>query len=36
MRNCHVQSIANHMEEISGTLLYIYRNCYMLVIDPSG
>jgi len=25
-----------HMEEITGTLLYIYRNCSMLGIDPSG
>ena len=25
-----------HMEEITGTLLYIYRNCFMLGIEPSG
>ena len=25
-----------HMEEITGTLLYIYRNCFILEIDPSG
>ena len=24
------------MEELIGTLLYIYRNCFMLEIDPSG
>ena len=25
-----------HMEEITGKLLYIYRNCFILTIDPSG
>ena len=25
-----------HMEEIIGTLLYIYRNYFMLDVDPSG
>ena len=25
-----------HMEEITGTLLYIYGNCFILEIDPSG
>ena len=25
-----------HMEEITGRLLYIYRNCFMLGIDPSA
>ena len=25
-----------HMEEITGTLLYIYRNCVILEIEPSG
>ena len=25
-----------HMEEITSTLLYIYRNWFMLEIDPSG
>ena len=25
-----------HMEEITGTLLYIYRNCFIVEIDPSG
>ena len=25
-----------HMEEKTGTLLYIYRNCFILEVDPSG
>ena len=37
MRNCHtVNSSTYHMEEITGTLLYIYRNCTILGIEPSG
>ena len=37
MRNCHIQTFCTYqMEEITGTLLYIYRNCLMLVIDSSG
>ena len=33
MRNC---ICTYHMEEITGTLLYIYRNCFILEIEPSG
>ena len=25
-----------HMEEITGTILFIYRNCFIVGIDPSG
>ena len=32
----HVRTCTYHMGEVPGTLLYIYRNCFMLVIDPSG
>ena len=32
----HVRTCTYHMGEEPGTLLYIYRNCFMLVIDPSG
>ena len=37
MRNWwYTNSCTYHMEEITGTLWYIYRNCSMLDIDPSG
>ena len=37
MRNWWYTNICKyHMEEITGTLWYIYRNCSMLDIDPSG
>ena len=36
MRNCNINICKYHMLEITGILLYIYRNCFMLEIEPSG
>ena len=32
----YINTCTYHMEELIGTVLYIYRNCFMSEIGPSG